>query len=151
MLYIQVQKYDQDMWNRHRESEKHEIGSGTKLLFTFLSWRFFDMKRERHNFLLCWLFHLTPPRATPRCKILVWHRRAPENQLPFSSVESQLLFFFSNPQILSPSLPGHDVIHIPSPIFSLGFFYCDICDCHTCTQYVHLTNPCTKPKGSQPN
>ena len=29
--------------------EIYEIGSGTKLLFTFLSLRFFDMKRERHT------------------------------------------------------------------------------------------------------
>ena len=36
--------------------EIHEIGSGTKLFITFLSLRFFDMRRERHNFLLCWLF-----------------------------------------------------------------------------------------------
>ena len=38
------------MFIRIEESEKHEIGSGTKLLFTFLSLRFFDMRRERHNF-----------------------------------------------------------------------------------------------------
>ena len=39
-----IQKYDQDTWNIHKESEihaKHEIGTGTKLLFTFLSLKFF--------------------------------------------------------------------------------------------------------------
>ena len=45
-----------NIWNRHWESEKHDIGSGMKLLFTFLSLRFFDTRREKHNFLLCWLF-----------------------------------------------------------------------------------------------
>ena len=35
------------------ESENTEIGSGRKLLFTFLSLRFSDMRRERHNFLVC--------------------------------------------------------------------------------------------------
>ena len=29
------------------------LGSGTKLLFTFLGLRFSDMRRERHNFLQC--------------------------------------------------------------------------------------------------
>ena len=33
-----------------------EIGSAMKLFITFLSLRFFDMRWERHNFLLCWLF-----------------------------------------------------------------------------------------------
>ena len=46
--------YDQDSntWNRHRESEIHdihEIGSGMKLLFTFLSLKDFDMRRKKHN------------------------------------------------------------------------------------------------------
>ena len=27
--------------------------------------RFFDMRRERHNFFLCWLFHLTPTTCAP--------------------------------------------------------------------------------------
>ena len=53
--------------NISEKHEKHEIGSGTKLLFTFLSLRFFDMRRERHthNFFLSWLFHRIPPRAAP--------------------------------------------------------------------------------------
>ena len=42
-----------DVWNRHRESEIHdihEIGSGTKLLFAFLSLKVFrHEERERHN------------------------------------------------------------------------------------------------------
>ena len=36
-----------------RNPEIYEIGSGTKLLFTFLSLKFFDMRGERHNFFLC--------------------------------------------------------------------------------------------------
>ena len=44
----------------YRNPKTLEIGSGTKLLFTFLSLRFFDMRRERHNFFLGWLFHLKP-------------------------------------------------------------------------------------------
>ena len=43
-----------------------------------------------------------------------------ENRLPRSEFKSQLIaFFFSNSKILSAS--GHDVIHLPGPIFYLGF------------------------------
>ena len=93
-----------NMWNRHRESEKHEIGSGTKLFITFLTLRFFDMRRERererererarHNFFLCWLFYLTPPRAAPHCKLLVWPRRALKiDYLPPASNLNSCFFF----------------------------------------------------------
>ena len=46
-----VQKYDQDTntWNRHGESEIHQIGSSTNLFITFLSLRFFHMRRERER------------------------------------------------------------------------------------------------------
>ena len=111
------------MFIRKEESEKHEIGSGTKLLFTFLSWRFFDMRRERHNFFLCWLFHLTPLRAAPRCKLLVWSRRAPKNQLPSSNVESQL--FFQIPK--SSTYRFRAWRHSRHQSY---FLYCDICVCH---------------------
>ena len=84
---------DMSMWNRdiHTDTEnvhkcsytymrigiwKHKIGPGTKLLFTFLSLRFFDMRRERHNFFLCWLFHLNPTTCGPQRKLLVWPRWA---------------------------------------------------------------------------
>ena len=104
------------------------LGSGTKLLFTFMGLRFFDMRRERHNFFLCWLFYLTPPRTAPRRKLLVWPQRVPEiDFLPLASNLNKLFFFkFQNPQ---PIASGHDVIRVPGPIFYLGF-YCDICDCH---------------------
>ena len=131
--------------------EKHEIGSGRKLLFTFSSWRFFDMRREKHNFFLCWLFHLTPTTCSPRHKLLVWPRRALKIDFLTQSLNLNELFF-SNSKILSTS--GHDVIHIPIFLFPIWGFYCDISDCHvphhahmnTCTQCVHLTNPCTKQK-----
>ena len=124
-----------------------------KLLFTFLSLRFFDMRRERetHNFFLCWLFHLTPPRAAhfvdPN-----WSRRGEtKNRLPSSRLESQLLLFFQIPQILSAS--GHDIIHVPGPISFLRFLLWHLWLSHplrtrvnTCAQCVHLTNPCTKRK-----
>ena len=55
-------------------------------LFTFLSLRFFDMRRGWHNFFLCWIFHLTPKIAAPYSL--------------FRSLNLNLLFFFKfqNPQ-----------------------------------------------------
>ena len=109
------------------------------------------MRRERHSFFLCWLFHLTPPRAAhfvdPN-----WSRRGEtKNRLHSSRLESQLTVFFQIPQILSAS--GHDVIHFPGPISYLGFLLWHLWLSHpprahmnTCTQCVHLTYPCTKRK-----
>ena len=92
----------------------------------------------------------TPPQTTGLAST------SSENQLPSSSIKSQLLFFKSpNHQ---PIASGHAVIHIPSHISYLGFLLWHLWLSHpprarmnTCTQCVHLTNPCTKPKGSQPN
>ena len=107
--------------------EIHKNGSGTKLFITFLGLRFFDMRRERHNFFLCWLFHLNPTMcSTFRRPKLVLPQQAPKINLPPSKSEtqlqlaqpmrgarstqsclaspkseSQLTDFFSNPQILS--------------------------------------------------
>ena len=126
--------------------------------FEFKVFRHEERERDTHNFLLCWLFHKTPPRAThfvdPK-----WSRLGEtKNRLDSSKPKSQLTVFFSNPRILSSSLPGMTSFTSLVP-FHIWGFYCDICDCHirpgarvnNCTQYVHLTNPCTKPKGSQPN
>ena len=59
-----------------------------------------------------------------------------ENQLPSSSVESQLTLYsksksqlYSKSQILRLSLPG--MTSFTSPVlFPIWGFYCDICDCH---------------------
>ena len=101
-------------------------------------------EKETHNFFLCWLFHLTPPQTTGLALA------SSENCLSSSSVESQLTVFFQIPK--SSVLPGMTSFTslVPFPIWG---FYCDISDCHirrlrvnTCTQCVHLTNPCTKWK-----
>ena len=65
----------------------------------------------------------TPPQTTGLASA------SSENQLPSSSVESQLTVFFSNSEILSPSLPA--MTSFTSPVtFPIWVFYCDICDCH---------------------
>ena len=79
------------------------------------------------------------------------------NFLPLVSNLKNLFSFFKSPNP-QPIASGHDVIHILSPISYLGFLLWHLWLSHpprarvnTCTQCVHLTNPCTKPKGSQPN
>ena len=92
----------------------------------------------------------TPPQATSLASA------SSENQLPSSSVESQLAVFFKfqNHQHITS---GHDVIHFPGLISYLGGLLWHLWLSHplracvdTCTQCVYLTNPCTKLKGSQP-
>ena len=131
------------MLNRHRQSRNirntyDSFGSGTKLLFTFLSLRFFDTWRERQNFFLCWLFHQTPPHVAHFVDPNWSHRGEAKNWLPSSRLESQLsrsefkseltvFFKFQNPQ---PTLPG--MTSFTSPVlFPIWGFYCDISHCHT--------------------
>ena len=78
--------------------------------------------------------------------------------LQTTSPNLNLLFFFFKSPNPQPIVSGHDVIHIPSPISYLGFLLWLLRLSHpprvrvnTCTQCVHLTKPCIKPKGSQPN
>ena len=90
------------------------------------------MRRERHSFFLCLLFHLTPLASSK-----------PKSQLT-------VFFKFQNPP---PITFGHDVIHVPGHISYLVFLLWHLWLSHpprvcvnTCTQCVHLTNPCTKRK-----
>ena len=143
-----------------------EIGSGTKLFITFLSLRFFHMRRERHNFFLCWLFHLTPSRAAPPPKTTGLASASSENRLASSKPKSQLsrsefksqltVFFCQIPK--TSALLG--MTSFTSPVsFPICFFllwhlwlsHSPRTRVNTCTQCMHLTNPCTKPKGSQIN
>ena len=97
----------------HIGIRKHEIGSGTKILFTFFSLRFFDMRRERHNFFNKRTAHFVDP-----------------NKIDYLPVASNLNYcFFPNPKILGSSLPG--MTSFKSPVlFPIWVFYCDISDCH---------------------
>ena len=65
-----------------------------------------------------------------------------ENRLASSKPKSQLTGFFSNPKILSPSLPSMTTFTSPSPISYLGD-YCDICDCHILHMWTSALNVCT--------
>ena len=96
-------------------------------------------------------------RSTFRRPQLVPPWRAPKIVLlrPSSNLNSLFFFKFQNPQ---PIASGHDVIHVPGLISYLEFLLWHLWLSHppsarvnTCIQCVHLTNPCPKPKGSQPN
>ena len=131
--------------------EIYEIGSGTKLLFTFLSLRFFDMRRERHNFFNKLSAHFVDPN---------WSRRGEtKNRLPYSRLESQLILseFKSQLTVFFSKFQNHQ--RFTSPVsFSIWFFLWHLWLSHpprahvnTCTECVYLTKPFTKPKGFQPN
>ncbi len=124
---IQVQEYDQDiqmhktfiMFICIQESEKHKIGSGIKLLFTFLSLRFFDMRRERHNFFNKRAAHFIDPNWS--------HRGETKNRLPSSRLESQLL-----------SASGHDIIYVPGHFLSGVFIVTSLIDTSALRAREHL-------------
>ena len=131
------------MWNIHREFRNIQNWFRYETFYYLFELRFFDMRRERHNFFLCWLFHLTPPHVSPRRKLLAWPRQAPKiDYLPLDSNLNSC--FFSNPKILSSSLPG--MMSFTSMVsFPIWGFYCDIYDCHirpTCA-WTPALNLCT--------
>ena len=101
-------KRSQMFINIYRNPKTLEIGSSTKLLFTFLNLRFSDMRRETHNFFNKRAAHFVDPN---------WSK----NRLPSFRLESQLTgsFFLSNSKILSAS--EHEVIHVPGLIIYPGF------------------------------
>ena len=118
-----------DVWNRLRESEIHdihEIGSGTKLLFTFLSLKVFrHEERETHSFYAdCFYIISSQPnqRAAPVAHKVVWPRRAPKVFFFFFWGGNSTHWLFSNPKNPQPTLPVHDVTHIPWFQFLSGIF-----------------------------
>ena len=124
------------MYNVHMHRNPETLttlgSSDTKLLLHSWLLSFQHEERERHKqFLLSWLFHLTPPRAahlvdpnglaSPRLENQLALPRS-ESQLASSSFKSQLTAFFQkSPKILSSSLPGMtaftSLVHFLSGIF----------------------------------
>ena len=126
--------------------EKHSrlLSSGTKPFITF-ELKGFSTKGERYTFFLFWLFHCPPPNACGA--------RSAQIRLASASPESNWLF--SNPpQILRARFRYMISFTSPGPGI---FILTSVNDTsfprarqHQCSS-LHLTNPCTEPKGSQPN
>ena len=98
-------------------------------LFEFKVFRHEERERDTHNFFLCWLFHLTPTTCGTPPQTTSLASASFGNRLASSKPQISTKSFFSNPKILSPSIPG--ITSFTSPvIFPIWGFYCDICDCH---------------------
>ena len=143
------------MWNRHRESEIHdihEIGSGTKLYYLWVK-RFFDMKRERHTIFLCWLLLHRQLSTQP-----TRGARSAQSRLASPSSESQPSSPEAGAQLTAFSqISAHtsSAWHHPNTLGSIPIwdFYLDISEWHilfegawTPALMLHLTSPCAKRK-----
>ena len=134
------------------------VSSDTKLSLPSWLLVFRHEERERHNFLLCWLFHLSPPRAAHLVDLTSLASPRLKNQLASPRSESQLtaFFFFRNhPKSSAHRFQAWRHSH-PVPISIQGFYY-DICDCHIlpARAWTPALNVCpylcTKPNSSCPN
>ena len=125
--------------HRNPKSTKHWRLSWFRYetFITFFKFRFFDTRRERHNFSMLTVRRssapnsLTQPTRARMPQSTNWTSLAQVrkiNSLRLSSNLNSLLFFkiIKNP---SPSFPG--MTSFTSPVsFSIRGFYYDICDCH---------------------
>ena len=120
-----------------------EIGSGTKLLFTFLSLRFFDMRSGDTQFLFMLTFPSDPTTGgTFRRPTTGLAEASSENRLFHSEFKSQLTVFFKSPK--SSALPCMTSV-TSLALFPIWDFYCDISDCHirSARAWTPALNVCT--------
>ena len=126
------------------------LSSGTKIFTTFRH----DERETQSFYAVCFYIVNFQPnqRAAPVAHKFVWPRPALNLD---TLVRRQELWFFSNPQNPQPTLPVHDVIHAPWFYFQSGVLFWHLWMTHPHREnrrsYLHLTNPCTEPKGSHPN
>ena len=131
------------------------LSSGTKLFITFELKVFRREERERDTIFLCWLLlhrqlSNQPTRGARSAQSRLASPRS-ESQPSCSDTGTQLTAFSQIPKS-SAHDSGHDIIHLPSLIFYLGFYF-DICEWRilparvwTPALMLYLTNPCTKRK-----
>ena len=131
------------MWNR-QGIEKHEIGSATKLLFTFLSLKVFrHEERETQSFYADYFYIVSyqpNQRAAPVVHKVVWPRQALKVNLllPWQELNS-LLFLKSQPTLLV-----RDVTQIPwSQFLSEIFILTSLNDTSSPRAREHLRWCCT--------
>ena len=146
------------MWDRHRESKLHAKHFTTSRNFLLpLSFKGFSTWGERDTIFLCWLLlHRQLSTQSTRGARSAQSRLASpssESQPSSSEAGTQLTAFSQIPKS-STHASGHDVIHLPSPIFYLGILFWLLWMTHplsarapwTPALMLHLTNPCTKRK-----
>ena len=127
------------------------LSSGTKLYYLWVK-RFFNIRREIPSFYAD--FSICPkPHAHP-------HKASVSKQKStfFFDGKTQLTDFSQIPPNPPCTLPVLDVIRTPSLVSHLGFLLWHLwmtrllrVRCEHLPSCLHLTNPCTEPKGSQPN
>ena len=148
-----------DVWNRHRESEIHnihEIGSGTKLYYLWV--KGYSTWGERDTIFLCWLLLHLPQTTCGTPSVNYWSGLGGpwKSTFPFGRRNSTLLF------LKSPKSSAHasSAWRHPHPLVSFpiwGFILTSVNDTSSpharehLRSCLHLTNPCTWPKGSCPN
>ena len=109
---------------------KHEIGSGTKLLFTFLSLKLFDMRREKHNLSMLTAFTSSALNQT--------NARSVQSRLVSPSSESRLSRSEAGTQLAAFSQIQKSSAHAseawrhshPLVIIPIWDFYIDISEWH---------------------
>ena len=118
--------YDQDTntWTVHKESELpdiHEIGSGTKLYY--LRVKGYSTRGERDTNFLCWLLLHLPQTTCGTPSANYWSGLGGPRKPTFPiGRRNSTHCFFSNPKNPQPTLPVHDVIHIPWSHSRSGIF-----------------------------
>ena len=156
-----------DVWNRHRESEIHdihEIGSGTKLYYLWV--KGYSIWGERDTIFLCWLLLHLPQTTCGTQSANYWSGfswprkstvRTQELNPLVRRLELNSPLFLKSPKS-SAYASGAWCHSYPLILFSIwGFILTSVNDASSprvsehLRACLHLTNPCAEPKGSQPN
>ena len=144
--------------HRNPEIRKHVTTSLFRYKTFYYFWvKGFDIRRETQSFYVG--FFIWPlSRAAPMTRKFVSPQQAPKVEPPRSATSFNSSNFLRNPQ--NPPRASGACRH---PHFVTHFIisgYCDIAEWHVrsmrahalpLASRLHLTNPCTEPKGSQPN
>ena len=114
-----------DVWNRHRESEIHDIGSGTKLYYLWV--KGYSTWGERDTIFLCWLLlhrqlSIQPTRGTRSAQSRLASPSS-ESRLSRSEAGTQLAAFSRIPKSSAHASGAlrhsHPLVQLQSGIFIL--------------------------------
>ena len=138
----------------------HDIGSGTKLYYLWV--KGYSTWGERDTIFLCWLLlhrqlSIQPTRGARSAQSRLTSHSS-ESQLSRSEAGTQFTPFSQIPKSSAHASGAWRHSH-PLVTFPIWDFYFDISWMthrlrgaqRTPALMLHLTNPCTEPKGSQPN